>query len=177
MKSIKFSLLTLASIIFSGNSFAASDEELIPYLESSANTYLKPYISRDLGKEIKIKSDPYAQIKLKLVIPNASCDEYFETLTKLSLGLYRNEFIIDRLEENQHLTVSNLTEPMGEGRFFEAAAQLLATDIQLNPVVISTCSSAFKTKGENDPVVIKIKGYFEKLTSRIEKLKQLGRLK
>lgn len=177
MKSIKFSLLTLASIIFSGNSFAASDEELIPYLEASANTYLKPYISRDLGKEVKIKADPYAQIKLKLVIPNASCDDYFETLMRLSSNFYKGQFLADRLEENQNLTLSDLYEPMAEGRLFEITTQLLAADIQLNPMVVSTCSSTFKKKGENDPVVIKIKGDFDKLNPRLEKLEQSGRTK
>ncbi|OOH89069.1 hypothetical protein BMT54_07395 [Pasteurellaceae bacterium 15-036681] len=173
MKQTKFSLFALATIVCSGNTFAASDMDVIPYLEASANTYIQPYLSRDLGKEVKITADPYKP-ELKLVIPNASCDDYLSSMVRL-MKLYPGEFVLDRLEEDESLTIEQLYEPMKKGTLFELASGLLVKDISSNPMVIASCN--FK-KGPSDPEVIKkVKQDDEKLKLRADKLKQAGRLK
>ena len=174
MKLTKISLFTLAAISCSGNSFAANDMELMPYLEATANTYLVPYLSRDLGKKVEVTAVPH-QPKLKLIIQNASCDDYLSAAFRLQT-LYPYEFLIDRLEEDSSLTNEQLYEPAKAGRMFQAASGLLSADIVSNPSVVVQCETTFKNAKES-PVVAKISDEVLKLKPRFEKLKQSGRIK
>lgn len=180
MKSIKFSLLAASAMVlaaFSNTVKAASDAELMPYVHAAAQEYLEPYLSRDLGKKVKIvdKSSPREQ-KLELVYPNPTCDDLAFLTFVLGADVYPLEFIADRFEKDKSLTTDDITKPASVFRFFNVAAGLSGLSLRMNPRV-PICTDSFKNFNNNPHYVKFLEHMNKNITPRVKRLETEGRFK
>lgn len=178
MKLKKFALNTLITLgiaVFSKSAIAASDREMIPYLLAAAEEYIIPKLSRDLEKNVQVKSDPYNPLGLELVISNGTCDDYAVAGGVLGSNLYGLDYFVSRLEEDKSLTAQKLKEeiskPLSTFSFIQAASGVLVQSIFVNPSVQVRCGSYTPSpKAKNKPISLA-----NDLKKRDDKLKAEGR--
>lgn len=176
-KFILSTLITFGASVLSNNAIAGkADEQLMPYLLSAAETYIVPKLSRDLGKNVQVKSNPYKTPSLELVISNATCDDYFFSVGGLNGQLYIVEHIMDKYEEDKTFTKQKLNEyiskPLSTFSLIQNASTVLAASVLINPDVLVKCGG----QGDTPPAVEnKIKSFLDAQNKRAEKLKSEGR--
>lgn len=184
MKFKKTSLITLFTIglaVSSNNSMANVDDEIMDYALAAGNSYLVPKISRDLGKNVQIirNTDRNSPFSLKLVIPNATCENYIEVLTR-SRQLYSFEFIADRMEEDENYNKAEMEKEFSSFKLFSLSLGMISGELEMNPMFLVGCESTIKKMSgqyESSPVFLKLKKDSEKVGARIQKLEAQGRFK
>lgn len=170
-------LITVSTAVFSSNVIANNTDALMPYVLSAAEKYIVPKLSRDLGKNIQVKSNPHKKPSLELVIPNATCEDYFISASLLSGNMYIYEHILDKYEEDKTFTKAQAdeytTKPGSTFSFVQGANAVLGASIVMNPDMLVGCGHIKQMSPEWEK---KVKSLAEiHLTKKSEKLKAEGR--